>query len=115
MVVTFLVLVWFRVWWLRRRHGPIRKVNYIPNRHRFYCQLKPEWVVKRVIRLKALMPHKGCRKIAQIFNRQYEHTRHMTVSKSYVSDVIRKHQYAIQTERRKIKHRVPRPLPINRV
>ncbi len=30
---------------------------------------KPEWVRKRVIRLKALMSRAGCRTITQVFNR----------------------------------------------
>jgi transposase InsO family protein len=39
----------------------------------------------------------------------------MTVSKTYVADTCRKHQYLIYEARRKLKHRVPRPIPRNRV
>lgn len=39
----------------------------------------------------------------------------MTVSKTYVADVCRRHQYLIDEARRKQKHRIPRPVPRNRV
>lgn len=37
------------------------------------------------------------------------------VSKTYVLDMRRRHQYLILTARRKLKCRVPRPMPCNRV
>jgi len=39
----------------------------------------------------------------------------MTVSKTYVADTCRKHLYQILTARRKLKHRVPRPMKRNRI
>ena len=39
----------------------------------------------------------------------------MTVSKTYVADTCRKQQYRILHARRKLKHRVPRPIPCNRI
>jgi hypothetical protein len=39
----------------------------------------------------------------------------MTVSKTYVADTVRRHQYQILHARRKLKHRVPRPIPNSRV
>lgn len=39
----------------------------------------------------------------------------MTVSKTYVADTCRRHQYLILHARRRLKHRVPRPMPRNRV
>jgi transposase InsO family protein len=39
----------------------------------------------------------------------------MTVSKTYVADTCRKHQYLILAARRTLKHRVPRPMPRNRI
>ena len=74
---------------------------------------KPEWVKKEVLRLKALMPHEGCRKIAYTFNRLHGKNRDMTVGKSYVYSVISKHQYEIRVLRRNLKHKKPRPLPKN--
>jgi hypothetical protein len=73
---------------------------------------KPEWVKKKVIRLKALMPQAGCRIIAHAFNRLNEH-RGMTVGKSYVNEVVKKHRYEIQILRRRIKHKRARPVPHN--
>jgi len=37
----------------------------------------------------------------------------MSVGKSYVNETIKKHQYEIQILRRKIKHKRPKPLPLN--
>jgi transposase InsO family protein len=56
----------------------------------------------------------GCRVIAEIFNRQFAERR-MTVSKSYVAALLRKRRADIVQLRRTLKHRVPRPLPRNRV
>lgn len=74
---------------------------------------KPEWVKHEVLRLKALMPHTGCRKIADCFNRCFEEARKMTVGKTYVSDMIHKHLYEIQVLRRQIKNAKPKKVPRN--
>jgi putative transposase len=68
-----------------------------------------------IIRLKVLMPQAGCRTIAHHFNRRWKRTRQMTVSKTYVADTCRKQQYQILLARKKLKHRVPRPIPRNRI
>ena len=75
--------------------------------------MKPTWVKQEVIRLKALMPSMGCRKIAATFNRLHQASRNMRVSKSYVANIIRDHQYDIQVLARKIKHRQPNQVPKN--
>jgi putative transposase len=82
---------------------------------RVFAQPKPKWVQQDIIRLKALMPQAGCRTIAHHFNRRWTHRRQMTVSKTYVADTCRRHQYLILTARRKLKHSMPRPMPRNRV
>ena len=74
---------------------------------------KPEWVKQEVIRLKALMPREGCRKVAHTFNHLHGEKRKMTVGKSYVYNVIKQHRYDIQFLRKKIKHQRPKPLPKN--
>ena len=95
----------------RRRHTRAQISSPRP----IFAQPKPQWVCTEVIRLKALMPHAGCRTIAHHFNRRWKSLRHMIVSKTYVADTCRKHQYLILTARRKLKHRVPRPMPRNRI
>lgn len=72
---------------------------------------KPEWVKKEVIRLKALMPNDGHRKIAFTFNRLHADKREMTVGRTFVSYTIRNHHYEIQVLRRKLKHKRPRAVP----
>lgn len=76
---------------------------------------KPRWVKQEVLHLKALMPQAGCRTIAHHFNRRWRSRRQMTVSKTYVADLCRRHQYLIYEARRKMKHRVPRPMRRNRI
>ncbi len=75
---------------------------------------KPDWVAREILRMKALMPHKGCRKLAESFNRRFVH-KDMTVSKSYVSEKVRLHEYEIRVLRKKLKHRHPKLIPLNRV
>ena len=75
---------------------------------------KPEWTRLEIIRLKAMMPCTGCRKIAEIFNRVHD-CRGETVGKTYVSNVIRKHRYEIEAQRRKVRNRRHRSTPPNRV
>lgn len=68
---------------------------------------KPDWVVRELVRLKARMPEAGCRKVADTFNRCFAARRRMTVSKSYVVDVLRRERHAIAEERKRMKRRKP--------
>jgi putative transposase len=117
--LTGLVL---RLWqWLMGKHPWSRRraslalvaTHSAPRRHPI--QPKPTWVRHEVMRLKALLPHAGCRTIAHHFNRRWQARRQMTVSKTYVADTCRRHQYLTLRARRKLKHRVPRPMPRNRI
>jgi len=54
---------------------------------------------------------RGCRKISDEFNRKFESTKNMTVSKSYVANLIRDNLYNIQVAHNNIKHRPPKPIP----
>ena len=81
----------------------------------YRTRAKPEWVKYEVLRLKALMPHDGCRRIADCFNRRFEESRMMTVGKTYVSDMLRKHYHEILVLRRQIKNAKPKAVPVNRV
>jgi transposase InsO family protein len=108
-----------RQWW-RRWRGAGRRPRFRPilvdrPSPRHPIQPKPKWVKHEVIRLKALMPQAGCRTIAHAFNRRWRARRQMTVSKTYVADTCRHHQYLIYDARRKLKHRVPRSMPRNRI
>ena len=106
------------LWEYRTRSTPCRPWGRrgLPE-HQPKCHMppKPKWVRDEVIRLKALMPEAGCRTIAHHFNRRWVAKRQMTVSKTYVADTCRRHQYRIYEARRKMKHRVPRPMRRNRI
>jgi transposase InsO family protein len=86
---------------------------------RYPRPIKPDWVRKEIVRLKALMPDAGCRSIALVFNRRYAAHGHihqrMTVGKTFVADVIKRHQYEITVLRRSIKHHVPPSMANNTV
>ena len=73
---------------------------------------KPEWVTKDIIRLKALMPHAGCRKIADTFNRLNANSG-ASISKSTVYTIFIRHQYEIHCQRKNIRNRKPKPTPKN--
>lgn len=79
--------------------------------HRSQC--KPEWVRRELIRLKAWSPALGCRVIAEVFNRQFA-DRRVSVSKSYVAQMLRRHHSDIAYLRQTLKHRVPPEGPANR-
>ena len=74
---------------------------------------KPEWLKHEIIRLKALMPHAGCRSIADICNRRFAASRKVTVGKTWVHQVLQRHDYEIQILRRKLKHAKPKAVPRN--
>jgi putative transposase len=79
--------------------------------HRF--QRKSEWVAQEIIRLKAFMPHQGCRKVSQAFNRLFAHSHEMTISKSTAHNIISKNKYAIYLLQKTFKKRTPSTLPKN--
>jgi len=68
-------------------------------------------VREEIMRLKARYPTDGCRAIAHLFNRQFAVEKQMRVGKTFVSDVIRQHQYDIEALRRQFKHRRPNLVP----
>lgn len=80
--------------------------------HKFRSRRKEQWVINKIIYFKSIMPKAGCRTVAACFNRQFSHQE--TVSKSWVCNIIKKHQYEITIQRRKIKNRQPKSMPINR-
>lgn len=73
---------------------------------------KPIWVKDQVIYLKVHLPNNGCRKIALTFNKKYAH-KNVTVSKSYVYNIIKANNYEIIKQRKELKNRVPRVIPNN--
>jgi len=115
--LSVLSVWWFYQWFCALRfhktfnHGHLKRAK--PDGHR-YCQPKPAWVKREVIKLKALMPQAGCRSIAHAFNRMHHH-KSITIGKSYAYEVVKKNQYEIRVLRRKIKHKRPRPIPHNRI
>jgi len=114
MLLAFLILLcWF---FYRHRFSERSPVYFHQPRLPSACHTKrkPDWVRKEIIRLKAHLPDFGCRKLADMFNRLFA-ARGMTVSKTFVSDLLRRHQYEIADLRRSWKHRIPPPLPRNRI
>ena len=105
--------------WRNRGQSPCRRYRRIAQTETATTirstRAKPEWIKHEVLRLKALMPHTGCRKIADIFNRRFEEARKMTVGKTYVSNAIRQHYHEILVLRRQIKNAKPKSVPKNMV
>ena len=81
----------------RRRAAPVAR----PIRSN---RKSPE-IIRRIIRLAALSPEDGCRKIADTFNRLHAARYGVTVGKTFVAEVLRDHAYAIEDERRHIRRR----------
>jgi len=83
--------------------------SFIPYTHH---NKKPTWVKNEVIYLKVHLANYGCRKIAIEFNKKYAHKK-ITVSKSYVYNIIKANNYEIIKQRKEIKNRVPKQLSNN--
>ena len=79
------------------------EINYIPFTH---PNKKPSWVKEKIMYLKVHLPHDGCRKIAIHFNAQYTHA-NISVSKSYVYNVIKEHGYEILNLRKEMRNKLP--------
>ncbi len=90
-----------------------RKLKTRTSSKAWKCRRKPPWVPRQVIRLAALMPDAGCRRIADTFNQLWEEKRGETVGKSYVYLRIKESKAEIRNLRRKLKHKPPAPLPRN--
>lgn len=74
---------------------------------------KPAWAIAEVLRFKAHMQKQGCGKVADAFNQKHGPT--CTVSKSLVSEVLKRNQYALWCLQREIKNKKPTPCAVNAV
>lgn len=101
--LTLLALLLFA----RTRPRFFRRAHQAPPKTHGYTRKKPAWVKREVVRLKALMQHEGCRKVASVFNSLFAHKRE-TVGKSYVAEVIKRHVLEIQQLRNRLKNRTRR-------
>ena len=73
---------------------------------------KLDGIVQDVLRLKALIrKHAGCRKVADTFNRLHAPAR---VGKSFVSNTVRSHQYALLIIARALRDQRPARVRVNR-
>jgi transposase InsO family protein len=119
MIATFVagsLLVLAAVFWLasrrRRRalrHAFRRRTGQQPQATTTRFSLpKPPWVHREVVRLKALMPDAGCRRLALTFNHLHEERRGMSVGKTYVAGVLRRAGEEVMRVRRKLRRRKPR-------
>lgn len=75
---------------------------------------KPPWVLPELLRLKALMPEAGCRRLADVFNRRFAHT-DVSIGKTFVNDKLREHRLEVLRLRRTLRRRKPRASAPNRV
>lgn len=96
----------------RRRPKGVAEASSTSTRRGWSSKPKPLWVRQEVLRLKALMPDHGCRKIASTF--RYPHaSRGETISKSFVARLVRQEAEAVLRLRGDLKIRVPQKVPRN--
>lgn len=102
--------------WIRAPHRPYyrcKRIAPIDKHNHRYATQKPDWLKYEIIRLKALMPQAGCRTIADLCNRRFAASHKITVGKTFVHEVLQRHEYEIQNLRRNLKHAKPKPVPHN--
>ncbi len=92
-------------------HRPVQDAITVPCPLRSRC--KPPWVAREIVRLKAWSPEFGCRAIADAFNRHFAE-RDVSVGKTYVATLLKKHRAEVLHLRRTLRHRIPGPMPKNR-
>ena len=95
--------------------GAVRGRRFVPAALPALRARKPDWAIEEIVRLKALMPDAGCRRIADTFNRLHAARHATTVSKTWVAYTVRKKRLEIEERRREWKRRVPPSMPANRV
>ena len=111
--ISLLILCSFLIIHIKSEPRILRKTK--KERFCFKCKLKPEWVKREILRIKAHVPNAGCRQIADIFNRKFYAEKEISVGKTYVSMLLRKHIAEVLEIRKRWKHRIPRAVPNNLV
>lgn len=71
---------------------------------------KPDWLRLEVLRIKAHMPHAGCRLVAYTFNRLHPHT---YIGKTFVAELIAQHQLEITQLRGQLRSTQPHAIRVN--
>jgi transposase InsO family protein len=95
----------FQAW--KRRPRFFRRPVHPPSPEHGYTRQKPAWVKREVIKLKARMPHEGCRTVATTFNSLHK-GKGETVGKTYVAETIKRNQLQVRLQRNELKNRVRR-------
>ena len=92
-------------------------VQYLIQASQHKNRKKPDWVIKKVIQIKAFHSQAGCRAIATIFNSRFENHKitPKTISKSFVANTIKNHLYDIKITRRNVKSKPAHAIPFNKV
>lgn len=76
---------------------------------------KPDWIREEILAYAARFIETSCRELANMFNRRHAGLDGHTVGKTFVSDLIRDHQYDVQQRRRAWRRRRYFPGLPNRV
>lgn len=122
MLILLMIIEWlqFRAkhllrWFYAPAHSrrSYKMLHPISRKNHLHTQHKPDWLKAEIIRLKAHMPQAGCRAIADICNRRFAASRKVTVGKTFVHQVLQRHDYEIQILRRNLKHAKPKPVARN--
>jgi hypothetical protein len=88
----------------KRKTIKLKQVQPISNARN---RKKPDWVIDKVVYLKALMPNFGFGTISMTLNRFYSE-KGETVSKRFVYEKLKANDYQVKCKRRYIKLRQPK-------
>ena len=90
LLLLLLLFLFIALLYLRFKHFQKAKTYYSRKpaklNHGYKNAPKPPWVVKEVIKLKALS-NEGCRSVSHMFNRRFSDTRNIPLNKIWVMDL----------------------------
>jgi transposase InsO family protein len=114
--IMHLLIAWFRRWLQSFDNRPHRKPyrrEQMDKPHR-YQPRKPAWVVDEIIRIHQETGF-GSRKVAATFNGLHKAQCNISVGKSFVAEQLCTYRYRAQQLSERYEHRLPPPLPRNRI
>jgi hypothetical protein len=117
MLLTLVMRMYVNAWRMARsgRRGRRKPGRNTPlSRPQGIREKKPQRVRDAVLRLHEQPPDWSHRKLADAYNLRHFAATGISVGRTWVRELLKKHAYEALHRQRELKHRVPEPQPSNR-